>query len=142
MFKAEWHDPIYHANFILVTCPFKELNPWIRKTYGKDCAPTDDDMLPNGRTHFFGADNKQEYVMFWFPPDIDLKHPQWLATIAHEAFHGTSFILRSRDLKHTATAEEAWAYYIGYLVGRITRHLTESKKPLTPKKRRAKVGKR
>lgn len=45
---------------------------------------------------------------------------RWQAILAHEAMHIVSRVLRERGLKLTSSSEEAFCYYVGFIVGQCS----------------------
>lgn len=68
------------------------------------------------RGGYFGFFPERRVALIWFP---NAKPLGWI--VAHECFHVTSFILREAGLVLSNKSEEAFAYYLGWLVKMIGR---------------------
>jgi hypothetical protein len=53
---------------------------------------------------------------------IKEKHLKW-STITHECLHATNYILSSRGVEVTTENDEAQAYLLGYIVGKVQEYL-------------------
>lgn len=108
-----FNDPIYDVEFYVLRCPFAQLEPWIVANL-----TTEFEIGEEGDAHtMIGKGAK--VITFWFPPKVDID----LGVIAHEAVHGACSVLRDRGIRFTTGAEEALAYYVGYLVREIMERL-------------------
>ncbi len=76
--------------------------------FGEDCGASH-----NGR--FIGAQHDRYGLLpaIWFPARPSHR------TVAHEAFHATFYVLSAKGLTLTPDSEEAFAYYLDWLIGEI-----------------------
>lgn len=86
---------------------------WHKQSGARDVA-----IVPRKKSGvgYFGLFPDLGRAMFWF----DDKKPSG-SIVAHECFHATSYILRRSGLVLSDKSEEAFAYYLGWLVKMIGR---------------------
>lgn len=67
-------------------------------------------------------------IIFWVRPEYKSGNVAWMAVIAHEALHGVMSVLNSRGVDPTKDeAEEAAAYYLGWITYEVLTRLKEKK---------------
>ena len=119
-----WFDPIYRVSHILVSSEADQILPTLQLLVAQD------GFDPGFRalTHALWLDGLQGRVdgcagrfsgvkrdghqcsLVWFPPKVEIP------TIAHELLHATAFALTRSGVAFSDESEEAFAYYIGWLM--------------------------
>ena len=103
-------DPIYGARFLVIKGG--KLNDAIaRFSKSIKVTPWTKDYEPGAH---FAAYTTHNGGLIWFS-----KHAT-ASLVSHEAFHATYFILTRAGLKLTDESEEAYSYYLEFLVREIT----------------------
>lgn len=130
-----WADDIYGANYIFLCCEPPAIQQRVREAcYDKDIIA----MLMGAEGlgsidaqagRFFGCTSNGAIVAaIWINPRAGS------STIAHEAFHAAYWVLGDRGLGLTAASEEAWAYYLGWLVRSMVNCVNGNTPPAPPAK--------
>lgn len=106
------YDEVYNVDILVcVGIDFKKAQVmWHKKARITDAKIESDVDMRGG---YFGMFPDHRNCLLWFRP----RPAGWI--VAHECFHATSFILRESGLVLTNDSEEAFAYYLGWLVRQI-----------------------
>jgi hypothetical protein len=113
-----WFDQVYRADFLLFACPFEHMRAWGRRVLKEDHqrpSPT-----AWGATFWL---RDQSIVILWFDSTQAATAAAWHGLIAHECCHATNDVLFSAGMEHTIESDEAYAYYMGWLVEEIEMRL-------------------
>lgn len=124
--KADrWHDPIYHTTYVLLTCKREEIAPWFKSTLGIEWEVGDATGV--WATTFSHCSERNGSVqVFWFPPSPHSRNtdlPGIVSTISHEALHAVTSVLTNKGLPLSVEGDEAYAYYLGWVVEEVTSRL-------------------
>ena len=111
-FKYIWIE-IYGINVYWVQCERSAYNRLVKNIFDTD-APEKRKMTA-GTFEVFEKDG-QNIGVLWFSKSKNLFN---LEHISHEAFHAAHWILSEQGLWLTDSSEEAYAYLIELIVGRI-----------------------
>lgn len=110
MWHRDLRDPIYRADVCLAIGSLDALATFLARRGYRHAEVGE---WADGKT--FQQDNEKYTEWFvWFPQKPSIP------TIAHEALHVASQVLRSRGLHLCSESEEAFAYYFGALFEQIT----------------------
>lgn len=122
-----WYDPIYRSNFALVSCKPEQAPKRLCRVLPGDVAREAD---VGGRMNREGLAGKSgrcccisdtdsgDVLVFWIAAHADV------SVIAHEAFHATYWILKRKGLSLDESSEEAYTYFLEWLVREITSRIT------------------
>lgn len=136
----KWDIDIYKGNFVLLSCPVKEIDQRVREAI--PCADEqhiakalmseragfgdiDPDDPPLARCVCFRRDG-YAVVGVWLGPNVTP------AVVAHEAFHAAAYVLARAGATLNDGSEEAYAYLIEWLVRGIHACLDGSTDPAPP----------
>lgn len=112
-----WTCPVYRTSFVLVRCPRPEAPALLRREI--PYADVVDQMVSaldpaktNYRGQFiFGAHPEHgDIAVIWLDPIAGVD------TLAHEIVHVLTAVLAERGMHLCDASEEAFAYYMGWLV--------------------------
>lgn len=118
---SRWDDAVYDINLRLVVCDRAAVTPWLQKEFND---PELDAGAGTPRaTCFYIKQPAGRALVFWFRPSVDPSDDGWAGIIAHEALHGVAYLFRDIRLEFTDPSEEAFAYYLAFLVREITARL-------------------
>jgi hypothetical protein len=122
LFHRTVTDTVYRADIHISIGALADFKVWMRKRTGA----TDEQMGMARWKHALGKviehswdDGGCEFFV-WFP-----WVPTSQATIAHEAFHVTAQLLRSRSIPLNFDTEEAYAYHLGSVFDELTRAMAD-----------------
>jgi hypothetical protein len=113
-----WFDPIYRVNVALLNCPAEQAKSRLARVLPEDTAREFDDALSDlvcdGRFVVAKHPTTGLIVVIWTKPDADA------AVVAHEAFHATCEVMRQKGLSLKRSSEEAYAYWLEWLMREIS----------------------
>lgn len=129
-----WVDEVYHGNIIFMCCPIEEIPQRLREAVsdrdvlGRLLAPDGFAAMTAQGGRFCGCYvNGATIAAVWVNPHAGSM------TIAHEAFHAAFFVLDGAGLGLTAASEEAWAYYLGWLIRGMVNCVNGATPPAPPR---------
>jgi hypothetical protein len=141
MVAEKWYDPVYFVNYALLICPPSKIDGWVKANLGTS-VELGDLSATNALCITHSSGKNGQVQVFWFPPAPYVDSlPKANALIAHEALHAVFSVMRAKDVCPTAGAEEAWTYYLGWVVNQLTSRLASKgkwKKLLLPSTSRKK----
>jgi hypothetical protein len=111
-----WRDPVYRHNYLLFVCPAPQMTTWIKAVYKRDL-----DM--DAQAVAYTLHIPENVIGLWFNSERCASAAEWAAYVAHEAEHATRFVLDGVGMPHNAESDEAWAYYLCWIVEEITSRL-------------------
>lgn len=115
-----WTDPIYDTTVFLLRGPWPEAEKYLMRTFNVKKNEVGDGY---GAKTIWLSTNRGSAAILWFPAWIDLRNARHVGTIAHEAYHAATFILRDRGMKTTPHVDEAVAYHITWMVENVVGRL-------------------
>lgn len=118
--KWQWHDPLYCIHYYLYTGDYENFAYWVNGLKGDDFLDPSCDAA--GQTVWFHLDNKSS-VAFFLGDQTNMKDPTHLNTVVHEALHAVFAVMQSRGLRQTNKSEEAFTYYLGWVVEEMVKRL-------------------
>lgn len=113
-------DPVYKCSITLL---FREKKDKVLSYLSRNAKRNDMESRWNSGSGFFcnewyeGMDNQFNF----FIVITDKGEYKWEAVLAHESLHVTSRILRERGLELTDESEEAFTYYLGWIIENFTK---------------------
>lgn len=123
-YLSSWYEPVYRQNFWLVVgANDEQLVAWMKKEFGVITEVQEQGWgctIPLYRARD-GCNGCIISIPEWTP---DAQH---FSTVAHEAVHATDFTINdTAGVVHGDTFEknEAYAYYVGYLVNKILEEIS------------------
>lgn len=104
------YDEMFQANiYVSYGVSKDDFIKQIKKYLGLDY---DKDKLRNGKMAVFFNDKGEEIVWIWTESkQVDI--------LAHEASHATNYILSRAGIKLSDDSDEAFAYYIQYIINKV-----------------------
>lgn len=115
-----WDDEVYRTTFYLVEGSRDDFSSFIKQTF-------DHDYKVTGSAHTFFTKQHNAIAIWVQPREWDVEH---ISVIAHEAFHATTFALDTVGIRLADESDEAFAYYLAWVVRNVlTRLAGDPKKP-------------
>lgn len=112
---------IYNTDMLLVIGSADELHKSLKKYFGEEDGETVYEFMKKDlgeTTCGRSCRHRGAYVMY-------MPHGDNRATIAHEVFHVTAYIMEAVGMSLCQSNEEAYAYLIGYLTKKIDEAITK-----------------
>lgn len=121
----QWDDPVYGVPVVLLRGPYERFKRWTIHRYG---AHVEFDEMwertPAARCLWSAVPGGSwSETALWFPSNLKPFTALGAAAIAHEALHATHNVMDHVGVKLTDASEEAFAYYLGWLVREMTGRL-------------------
>lgn len=108
--KIYFCDPIYHIEITFIYCENKKnVISFLNKKLGQ--SGNYEDMWDNSAAFIVHKTNSNFYIVF-----TDKEQEDWESNLAHEAFHVCSRALRHKGIRLGDRSEEAFTYFLGYIV--------------------------
>ena len=111
-----WRDPVYRHNYLLFVCPCQDMIAWIKGAYKQQL-----DVDPDAVAYTMQIPGN--VIAFWFNSARAAPNAEWAAYVSHEAEHATRFVLGSVGMPHNPESDEAWAYYLCWVVEEVTKRI-------------------
>lgn len=130
----EFTDPLYGAPITLLRSTPEEASVWLTKHMARPEGPV------NGaaRTMFFEQPPGKAFaIVLWFGPDFQGTTWWQKGVIAHEALHATAFVMRHVGIGFEDASDEAYAYYLGWVVSQLACRLAHRTQKVARKPRKA-----
>lgn len=126
-----FRDFVYCQDFFVILHPkFKEAVKIVKKETGIKLEGDD-----NASGRFYGYSRKGNYLAIIWITDIK-------DCLVHEAFHACAWVLKNREITlNSYEAEEAYAYYVSFIVKTIQDYVKDEKKEKKMRKRLTSVKK-
>lgn len=129
-----WTDELYFANVVFLCCPAEDIPRRVREAVSDRDVVREllgDDGFGKVNAHggrFVGCHvNGAKVIAIWINAHAGS------STIAHEAFHAAFYVLNYAGLGLSESSEEAWAYYIGWLVRGMVNCVNGTTPPAPPR---------
>lgn len=108
--KIAFCDPIYNVDITFIYCENKRnVISFLNKNLGQ--SNNYEDMWDNSAAFIAHKTNSTFYIIF-----TDKEQDTWESNLAHEALHVCSRALRQKGIQLGDRSEEAYTYYLGYIV--------------------------
>ncbi len=119
--RWRWTDPLYGAATVLLRGTGEEAHHWLTATFGP-ITEFEVNAAMGGQTSWI-VRPAGGILVLWFP-EFSARNVAHLSMLSHEAFHATCFVLEDRGLTLSESSEEAYAYYLGWIVSECLKRLT------------------
>ena len=115
----KWQDELYGATFHLVEGTPADFGRYMKTAFARDVAT-------DGAAHTLLMPVDFTIVIWLQAMPASALH---LSVVAHEAFHATTFVMEHVGITLRDESDEAFAYYLGWLVRNLVMRLTKRAKP-------------
>jgi hypothetical protein len=112
-----WFCPVYHTSFVLVRCPRADAAALLRQEIPQGNAVEQiarrmDPAITHYRGQFFGFNHEEhgDIALIWLHPNAGFD------TLGHELVHALTSVLAERGLRLSDDSDEAFAYYLAWLI--------------------------
>lgn len=118
-----WPDDVYDVSIVLLHGDGKAALAWMDKTFG-DVSGRECGEFTGAKTLWIERP-KGCALALWFPEWFHVSDAHYLGVLAHECFHAAEFVLGHRGMALTDASDEAYAYYIAWMVRNVYKRLAK-----------------